>query len=121
MSSSSNSSIYSTESLSGMDTDAESENYKTNIDLHGDIINNYNVISKLGNGSFINVWLVFSIKDEKFYALKVQNYDDYDEGKSEVVFLKNKKHKNINNLMDCFTEKRFINNDIEKEIYLFCL
>jgi serine/threonine protein kinase len=119
---SSNSSIYSTESLSGMDTD--SENYKTNIDLHGDIINNYNVISKLGCGSFSNVWLVFSIKDSKFYALKVQNFDDYEEGKDEVLFLKNlKEHKYINNLIDCFTEKRFIDNNIEKficSVYNIC-
>jgi serine/threonine-protein kinase SRPK3 len=114
MSSKSNLSIYSTESLSGMDTDTDTESYKTNIDLHGDIINNYNVISKLGSGSFSIVWLVFSIKDNNFYALKVQNYDDYDEGKDEVIFLKKlAKHKYINNIIDCFTEKRFINNNIE--------
>jgi serine/threonine-protein kinase SRPK3 len=122
MSSISNSSIYSTESLSGLDTDSES--YKTNIDLHGDIINNYNVITKLGSGSFSNVWLVFSIKDNNFYALKVQNYDDYDEGKDEVIFLKKlKNHKYINNLIDCFTEKKFINNKIEKlicSVYNIC-
>lgn len=124
MSSKSNSSIYSTESLSGMDTDTESDTYKTNIDLHGDIINNYNVISKLGSGSFSNVWLVFSIKDNNFYALKVQNYDDYEEGKDEVIFLKKlEQHKYINNLIDCFTEKRFIDNNIKKficSVYNIC-
>lgn len=122
MSSRSNSSIYSTETLSDMETDSES--YKTNIDLHGDIINNYNVISKLGSGTFSHVWLVFSIKDNKYYALKVQNYDDYEEGKDEVVFLKNlKPNKYINNLIDCFTEKRFINEKIEKficSVYNIC-
>lgn len=115
MSSRSNSSIYSTESLSDMVSDTES--FKTNIDLHGDIINNYNVITKLGSGTFSHVWLVYSIKDNKYYALKVQNFDDYEEGKDEVLFLKKlKPHKYVNNLIDCFTEKRFVNEKIEKFI-----
>lgn len=101
-----------------------SESYKTNIDLHGDIINNYNVINKIGGGSFSNVWLVYSIKDNNFYALKVQNYDDYEAGYDEIKFLKNMpKNEYINNLIDSFVEKRFVDEKIEKfmcSVYNLC-
>jgi serine/threonine-protein kinase SRPK3 len=99
------------------DIDSEEDYYKTNIDLHNDIIDKYNVISRLGSGTFSNVWLVYNINDGKYYALKVQNYDDYEAGLDEVNFLKKlKHHKHINNLIDYFIEKRFINENIEKFI-----
>ena len=67
----------------------------TNIDLAGDIINQYNVIVELGRGSYSIVWLVYCIRDNKFYALKVQNPEDYDEGIEEVEVMKKISDKDI--------------------------
>jgi serine/threonine protein kinase len=79
-----------------------------NLELEGDIINNYNVICELGRGAFSIVWLVYCIKDNKYYALKVQNPQEYKEGLSEINFVK-KLPKNpsvFNNIIEHFTEIR---------------
>jgi serine/threonine-protein kinase SRPK3 len=82
-----------------------------NIDLIGDIINNYNIISALGKGSYSRVWLAYNIGDGKYYALKVQNPEDFDEGKEEINILKKIPHDElyINKLVEYFVETRFIN------------
>lgn len=124
--SSSESSVYSNNDSELYESDSvvESESYETNIDLHGDIINNYNVITKIGGGSFSNVWLVYSIKHDNFFALKVQNYDDFEEGMDEVRFLRKlQKHDYVNNIIDYFIEKRFIDEKIESficSVYELC-
>jgi serine/threonine-protein kinase SRPK3 len=89
---------------------SESSSNIINLDLHGDIINKYNVISLLGKGSYSRVWLVFNINDNKYYALKVQNGDDFDEGKDEIKTLKKipSEEKYINQLVDYFVETRVI-------------
>ena len=48
----------------------------------------YNVLVELGRGSYSRVWLVYCIVDSKYYAMKVQNPDDYTEGKDEINILK---------------------------------
>jgi serine/threonine-protein kinase SRPK3 len=89
---------------------SSSENY---IDLKGDIINNYNIISLIGKGSYATVWLGFNIGDEKYYALKIQNPDDMNEGKDEINILKKvpSDEKYINKLVDYFIETRFIDDE----------
>jgi serine/threonine-protein kinase SRPK3 len=96
--------------LSSINTDSEDSVF--NIDLTGDIINNYNVIIELGHGSYSIVWLVYSISDMKYYAMKVQNPSDYEDGLEEINILKkiSKDEKYINTLKDYFIEKRVINN-----------
>ena len=59
-----------------------------NLELTGDILKNYNIIYKLGKGSFSTVWLAFNITDNKFYALKVQNSSEYKAGVEEINFVK---------------------------------
>ena len=90
-----------------------SEESTYNIDLTGDIINNYNVISKLGSGSYSIVWLVYSIKDYKYYAMKVQNPEDYDDGMDEIDILKKISHKEqyINGMIEYFIESYPREND----------
>ena len=91
----------------------------SNVDLTGDIINQYNVIVELGRGSYSIVWLVYCIRDNKFYALKVQNPEDYSEGLDEVNIMKKISNKDIylNYLIQTFIETRFNANE---EIKLVC-
>ena len=101
MSSESNESEISLSSDEDLDQD-------DNLELEGDIINNYNVICELGRGAFSIVWLVYSIKDNKYYALKVQNPNEYKDGLSEINFVK-KLPTNppvFNNIIEHFTEIR---------------
>jgi serine/threonine-protein kinase SRPK3 len=98
--SSSSSSSY-TESSSS-DDNVEQVN---NLNLQGDIINNYNVIYELGRGAFSIVWLSYNIITNKFYALKIQNPKEYKEGLAEVKFVKNlSKNYNFNYLVEYFIE-----------------
>jgi serine/threonine protein kinase len=79
-----------------------------NIDLTGKIIKNYNVICELGRGSFSIVWLVYSIINNNFYALKVQNPNEYKDGLSEIKFVQ-KLPKNppiFNNIIEYFVEQK---------------
>jgi len=87
------------------DEDLEQDN---NLELEGNIINNYNVICELGRGAFSIVWLVYCIKDNKYYALKVQNPHEYKDGLSEINFVKKlpKNPQVFNNVIEHFTEIR---------------
>ena len=120
-------------STSSLESDYSSSNYSTdsnnsqenNIDLNGDIINNYNIITELGRGAYSIVWLGFCISDSKYYAIKVQNPDDYSEGKDEVKMLKKipSRVKYINRLVDYFVEERFVNDETRKficSVYELC-
>jgi len=101
MSSESNESDVSLSSDEDLDQD-------DNLELEGDIINNYNIICELGRGAFSIVWLAYCIKDNKFYALKVQNPQEYKDGLSEINFVK-KLPTNppvFNNIIEHFTEIR---------------
>ena len=89
-------------STSGTETDTDGDEYDTysdasdsdedsddEIDFAGTILNNkYILINKIGGGSYSSVWLSYNINNKKFYATKVQNIDDYDDGLEEVRFLK---------------------------------
>lgn len=85
--------------------------------LHGDVLKNYNIIEKIGRGGYSIVWLGFNIENSNFYAIKVQNSDDYQDGIEEIDILKKLKHKNVTKLIEYFIEERFDdNNKIQKYI-----
>jgi serine/threonine protein kinase len=42
------------------------------------------LLYKIGYGSFSSVWLTYNIEDNKFYAMKIQTPDDYEEGLEEL-------------------------------------
>jgi serine/threonine-protein kinase SRPK3 len=96
---------------SGSSSYISSSSENNNIDLTGDIINNYNIISQLGKGSYSRVWLAYNISDNKYYALKVQNPDDFSDGKDEIKILKKipSNENYINRLVEYFVETRFVN------------
>ncbi len=116
VSSSASSLDYSSGEFTSESYDESSENI--NIDLKNDIISNYNIISQLGKGSYSKVWLAYNINDSRFYALKVQNHDDYEEGVEEIRIIKKipKDEKYINKLKDVFIETKTV--DKEKRKYI---
>ena len=77
-----------------------------NLDLNGKIINNYNVILELGRGACSIVWLVYNITNNNFYALKVQNPDEFKSGYQEIKFVQTlpKEPKIFNNVIEYFIE-----------------
>lgn len=79
------------------------------IDLSGEIIgNNYVLIYKLGRGSYSTVWLAYHRVIKMFYAIKIQNSRDYEDGLEEVATYKilgSKKCEYINKLIESFDFK----------------
>lgn len=108
-SNSDNSSSYYGSSEDGSDSevsDSSDVDYSKNGDeFNGDVINNqYMLLYKIGWGSFSSVWLTYDILDDKFYALKIQTPEDYDEGIKELKIYEMiqkicKNNKNIDSLM----------------------
>jgi hypothetical protein len=67
-------------------TESSDIDYSQNGDeLIGEVINNkFFLLYKIGYGSFSSVWLTYDISDDKFYAMKIQTPNDYDEGIQEL-------------------------------------
>ncbi len=117
-SSSNESYISSSLEYSSAEYTSESYDENSNIDLTNDIINNYNIITLLGKGSYSKVWLAYNINDSRFYALKVQNHDDYEEGVEEIRIIKKipDNEPYINKLKEFFIETKTV--DKEKRKYI---
>lgn len=65
----------------------------------------YALIEKIGYGSYSSVWLAYSIPDDNYYAIKIQNCEDYDEGVFELRILrkiKELKNEYMINIIDGF-------------------
>jgi serine/threonine protein kinase len=58
-----------------------------NLNLHGKILDNYNIIYEIGRGGYSIVWLAYHIGTSKYYALKVQDPNEFDDGLDEVKFV----------------------------------
>ena len=84
----------------------ENPDQSSNFDFTGKILKNYNVISELGRGSYSIVWLAYNISDNDFYALKVQNPEDYKDGISEIRILRDlPDNENLLKLKEHFLKK----------------
>ena len=70
------------------ETEDDYDLHNDNLQLEGKILNEYNIISELGRGSYSIVWLGYNINDTKYYAIKVQNPNDYNNGLEENKFMK---------------------------------
>lgn len=79
-----------------------------NLELEGSILNEYNILCELGRGAYSIVWLGYNISSLKYYAIKVQNPNEYKEGKSENDFMKQlpKNIDSLNKLIFDFVEVR---------------
>ncbi len=107
------------------DLNSDSNEGNINIDLSGDIIGDYNIIAMLGKGGYSKVWLAYNINDMKYYALKVFNANDYDDGKEELktMLIIPKDEKYINRLKEHFVETRFVEDKATKFlciVYYLC-
>lgn len=97
------------------ETSSDYDSQSNNLELEGCILKTYNIICELGRGGFSIVWLAYSISNNNFVALKVQNPDEYKDGLEEISFvekLSKNNHKHFINLIEHFVELR------EKKKYL---
>jgi serine/threonine-protein kinase SRPK3 len=70
---------------------------------------NYVLIKKIGSGVYSSVWLTYEYIKNKFYAVKIENEDDFEYGLDEIKILNNiakYKNKYINNIVDSFIFKK---------------
>lgn len=114
----------SNDSYDSYDSKSSDEETHTNdnINLLGKIVNSYNIISKIGKGAYSIVWLTYNISDDKFYALKIQNSEDFKEGISEINILKKLPYNdNILQLKEHFIKKINSLNFICSSYELCCL
>ena len=74
-SSSSGSSCSSSGSSGSSGSSTEEEDFQYEV-----FNNDYLILYKLGSGAFSTVWLTYQLSKNNFFALKIQNYDCYDEG-----------------------------------------
>jgi serine/threonine protein kinase len=86
----------------------ENLEHSTNLQLSGSTLRHYNIINELGRGSYSIVWLAYNIKNNNFYAIKVQDPSEFKVGLSEIKFMtKLPKNPNVfNNLIEYFIEKK---------------
>lgn len=60
-----------------MSTDSELKD--RHIDWKNEIFDNrYILLKKMGYGSYASVWISYDVIDKKYYAIKINNRDDYD-------------------------------------------
>ena len=66
---------------------SDSESLSSDDEYYGDngeefrnsiLNNNYALIERIGYGSYSSVWLSYSINDDEYYAIKIQNNEDYE-------------------------------------------
>lgn len=65
----------------------------------------YLLLKELGCGSFATVWLSLNVENKKYYAVKIQNSEDYENGKDEIDLLKklkNSKCQYLNTMVEHF-------------------
>ena len=87
-------------------------------EFRNSVLNNrYCLIDKIGYGSYSSVWLAYSITDNQFYAIKIQNAEDYEDGLEELKILRRIKELNNNNLIKLVEGFEIIKKDkIKKKI-----
>jgi serine/threonine protein kinase len=104
------SSEYSSSSSYRLSSDDEDNKYNLH-NLEGDVLDKYNIIAEIGRGGYSIVWLGYNINNDSFYAIKVQNSNDYEEGMDEIRIMKKLNHKNVNKLIEYFIEERYDDNN----------
>lgn len=85
------------------------ENFEqsNNLELTGKTLNHYNILYELGRGGYSIVWLAYNTINKNFYAIKIQDPNDFDDGLAEIKFVqKLPKNPNLfNNIIEYFIYK----------------
>ena len=98
------SSLKSTCSTETSESDVIDED--TFYDFEGKILEDYNIIKLIGRGSYSGVWLSYCIGDSKFYAIKIQNPEDFKDVVEEINIMKNlPEEDHLLKLKKCFIKK----------------
>jgi serine/threonine-protein kinase SRPK3 len=82
----------------------------------------YILLHKIGSGAFASVWLSYYINDPKkqyYYAIKIQNPDDYTEGLLEIETFKKIKNINSEYLLNIIEDFKF--KPINSNKYALCM
>ena len=86
--------------------------------LTGQLLDNrYFLIKNIGAGAFATVWLSYHIPDRKFFAIKVQNSEDYDAAMEEISLMKRFKESGtdlLNKIQDRFIHEEIKSNNGNK-------
>jgi len=83
----------------------ESDSYVLSKVLCGYILDNkYIFFSKLSNGAYGDVWKVYNVKEEKFYAAKVHYFSVYKYGKWEYKNYMKFKKNNVRHIANVYAE-----------------
>jgi serine/threonine protein kinase len=94
---------------SDSDSDSDSSSLNNTINFAGLVLNKkYIPIYKLGAGAFATVWFSFNFKNKTYYAIKIQNNDEFSNGLDEADLQKNlnkSKCKFINKMEESFVYK----------------
>ena len=105
--SSSDTSSVSSRSLSTCTSESDVIDEDTFYDFEGKIVEDYNIVKLIGRGSYSGVWLGYCIGDSKFYAIKIQNPEDYKDGVEEINILKKlPQEDHILRMKKCFVKKQ---------------
>ena len=118
-----NSELSSDNSSSYVSSSSDDNNTQLdNLDLLGKSLRHFNIINELGRGAYSIVWLVFNTINKKFYALKVQNPNEFKSGLKEIKFVERlpKKPEIFNNLITYFIEKEQDNKYLCSIWNLYC-
>lgn len=97
----------SDDNSSSHDSDSSSDESNDHVDFTGVMImdGKYVLVAKIGRGAFSTVWLAYSPELKRFYAIKIQEADEFNSGMNEVDILTkiNKaKCQHLNKLVDEF-------------------
>ena len=89
-----------------MSVDSDDFNKEYESMFRGELLKKeYLILYKIGAGTFSTVWLALDIKKNKYYAIKIQNEDEYDSGVEEakiLVRIQKQPCKYLNNIVDQF-------------------
>lgn len=80
--------------------------------------NDYIMLKRIGFGAFSAVWLSYSLKHKKCFAMKISNPDDYYAAKEElkiIIDINKSKNNNIIKLIDSF---KYTNEDLDDNIQI---
>ena len=76
-----------------IDSDSDTNSESESIDIssvfdEGKVINdNYVLLKQIGYGANAVVWMVYNIQKDNYEAMKIQNYECYDDGRREVKII----------------------------------